>query len=199
MNKCCYCDKIAAYRIGGSESELLLCLDCRLKLEHANALEFQRTVQQLNFVAAAFEATSGLPGLVPRIPTPQVPPLQVGSMNVNNFNVDNSVVGVLNAGSIQSVNNAITVLRQHGSDNVANAIADFTQRLVDSTEVDNDTKNRVVEILSAVAEEVAKPETERRRGVIRPLLNEVSTAVSGLADLTQLWREYGVIILSYFN
>ena len=50
-------------RITDDGGELYLCIDCNLKLQHAESLEFQRTAQQFNLAAAAFESVSGLPGL----------------------------------------------------------------------------------------------------------------------------------------
>jgi hypothetical protein len=199
--RCQHCGKPATICITHARKpgELYLCVDCNLKSELAESLEFQRLAHQMNFVAAAFEATSGLPGLVPRMPVPQIPPFRVGDMKVHNINVDNSVVGVLNTGSIQTVDNAVTVLKRRGADEIGLALAEFTQRVIDANNVDNETKNRVVEILSAVAEEATKPEGERRLGVIRPLLLELSTAVSGLADLAQLWQQYGPLILEFFG
>lgn len=201
MRSCQQCGRPATVRIThqDEEGELYLCVDCDLKREYAESLEFQRTVQQLNMAAAAFEATTGLTGLVPRMPIPPTPQLRVGNMNVNNINVDNSVIGVLNTGSIKAVDSAVTVLKRSGADGVASAIANFTEQVVNSNEADNDTKNRVVEILSVVAEEATKPNNERRVAVIRPLLVEISSAVSGIAALTQLWHEYGPIIVSFFN
>ena len=199
MRRCQQCDRPAAFRITDDDGELYLCIDCKLKFEHAETLEFQRTAQQFNLAAAAFEMMSGLPGLVPRIPIPPVQTFPVGNMNVNNINVDNSVIGVLNTGSIETVDNAITVLKQSGAEEMAAAISKLTQSVIDSADATNESKNQIVEILSVIADEAVKPKQERRPAVIRPLLTELATLFSGLAGLSHLWQQYGPMIQSFFN
>lgn len=199
MRKCQQCGRPATIRITNTEGELYLCIDCNLKLEQAEALEFHRTAQQFNMVAGAFEAAAGLPGLVPRVRIPPAPPVPIANMNVNNFNVNNSVLGVLNTGSIQSVDNAITVLRQSGVNEMASAISKLTQAVIDAKDIGGDLRNRIVETLSFIAEEAAKPETERRPAGIRPLITDLATSFSGLAGLSVLWQEYGPVIQSFFS
>jgi hypothetical protein len=199
MRTCQQCGRPAAIRITNDEGELYLCIDCNLKLEHAETLEFQRTARQFNLAAAAFEAMSDLPGLVPRMPVPPVQTFPVGTMNVNNINVDNSVIGVLNTGSIETVDHAVTVLKQSGANEMAAAISRLTQSVIDSTEADNESRNQIVEILSVIADEALKPKHERRGAVIRPLITELATSFSGLAGLSSLWQQYGPMIQTFFN
>jgi len=186
-------------RVKDGDGELYLCLDCNLKLEQADTLEFQRTGQHLNLAAAAFDVMSGLPGLVPRIRVPPVPPLPVGTTNVNNISVGNGVIGVLNTGSIEKVDQAVTVMRQSGADEIAAAIRKLAQSVIDFTEADNKSRDKIVEILSVVADEAVRPKQERRGTVIRALITELATAFSGLAGLSHLWQQYGPVIQAFFK
>lgn len=199
MEKCQQCGRPATIRIANDQGELYLCIDCNLKLVQAEAIEFHQTAQQFNLVANAFEAAAGLPGLVPRMRVPPAPPVPITNMNVNNFNVNNSVLGVLNTGSIQSVDNAITVLKQSGVDEMASAISKLTQAVIDAKDISGELKNRVVETLSFIAEEATKPEKKRRPAGIRPLITELATFFSGLGGLSQVWHEYGPVIKSFFQ
>lgn len=199
MKKCQHCERPATVRITNGHGELYLCLDCNVKLEHAETLEFQRTAQLFNLVAAEYEAASGLPGLVPRLPVPHFHTLPVGNMNVNNINVDNSVIGVLNAGSIETVNNAVTALRQSGAEGIASAISKLAQSVIDCANADNQKKNQIVELLSVIADEARKPKQERRLTVIRSLITDLATTFSGLAGLSHLWQQYSPMIVAYFR
>jgi hypothetical protein len=199
MKTCQQCGRPATVRITDDECELYLCIDCNLKLEHAQALDFQRTAQQFNLAAAAFESMSGLPGLVPRMPVPPVQSLPIANMNVHNINVDNSVIGVLNTGCIESVSNAITMLRESGADEIASAISKLTQSVIDTQDASNESKNEILELLSVIADEARKPKQDRRSAVLRPLLSELATGFSGLAGLSQLWQEYGPMIQAFFS
>jgi hypothetical protein len=200
MKQCQQCGRPAVVRISDNEGELYLCLDCNLKFEHAETLEFQRTAQQFNLAAAAFETVSGLPGMLPRMPVPPVRTLPVSNtMNIHNINVQDSVVGVINTGSIEAVDNAITVLKQSGADAMAVAIAKLTESVINSAEAESELKNELVEILSVLGEEATKPQPQRRIAVVRALFGELSTGFSGLASLTQLWQQYGPVIQAFFS
>ena len=199
MRTCQQCGRPATVRITDDEGELYLCIDCNLKLEHAQALDFQRTAQQFNLAAAAFESMSGLPGLVPRMPVPPVQALPIANMNVNNINVDNSVIGVLNTGCIETVNNAITMLKESGADEIASAISELTQSVIDAQDASNESKNDILELLSVIADEARKPKQDRRSAVVRPLLKDLATGFSGLAGLSNLWQQYGPMIQTFFS
>jgi len=127
MRRCQQCGRPAVVRVSDKDGQLHLCIDCVLQLEHAEAMEFQRTAQQFNLAAAAFEAAAGLPGLVPRMPIPPVHIAPISSISINNINVDNSVIGVLNTCSIETVDNAVTVLKHSGAEQMESAISTLTQ------------------------------------------------------------------------
>lgn len=196
---CRNCGKRAAVCIRDQDGELYLCVDCNLKFEQAEDLEFQRTAQQLNIVAAAFEAMSGLRGLVPRIPVPPAQTVAVGQVKFNNIHVTNSVVGVLNTGWIETVDNAVTTLNKSGDADVAVAISGLTEAVINAVDAANENKNQVLEILSVIAAEAAAPKKQRRTAAIRPLISEAATLVGGIAGLSQLWERYGPIIQAFFN
>jgi hypothetical protein len=118
---------------------------------------------------------------------------------MTNINVDRSVVGVINTGTIQSLNNSVTALQKGGEAELAKQIRDFTQAVIDSGEVSNTAKQQVAEIMDAIAAEAAKPKVERRPAVIRPLIGEVAGIVGGVAALSQLWETYGPLLLAYFG
>jgi len=197
--KCHNCGKPASFQIEGDGGVLRLCIDCNLKYEYARSLEYQRDAHLLNQLSAAFDAVSGIPGLAPRVPIPQMQPIPTSDMTINNINVDNSVIGVLNTGNIEKVDTAVTVLKQSGEDSAATAIAKLTEAVANAADVNNDTKNEILEVLGAIATEATAPKHQRRGAVIRPLLTQLATWFSGLAGLDQLWEQYSPMIESLFK
>jgi hypothetical protein len=198
VNRCQNCHRPATLRIETDDGHMFLCIDCNLKLEQASALEYQRTIQQFNIAAAAVETTTGLRGLLPRMSNLPVHSFSVEGATVNNIKVDHSVIGVLNTGSIKNVDNAVTVLRQSGDEQIALAITDLTKAVIDARNVDTEAKNKIVELLSVIAEEAARPIPERRSAVARSLLSELCTLIGGAAGLSHLWDRYGPTLQSAF-
>ena len=135
-------------------------------------------------------------GGLPRFPERRV--VNLGGSTYNNIRVDRSTIGVLNTGTIGNVDGARTRRKQAGESDLAAAVKAFTEALLQSSEAGRDVKNQVLEILSAVAAEATAPKEKRRPAVIRPLLQEISTLVQGVAALSALWAQYGPLITRFF-
>jgi hypothetical protein len=196
--KCHHCDKPAFYLYGKKdEPGLPLCIDCNLKVEQAAYLQFGRQARFLNYLSGQVDFTMGLPGFSPKIQVPEVH--QVGSVTLHNVKIDNSNVGLVNTGSIQTVDSAVGVLRSHNEENGANALARIAEGIVQSEEISQDEKNRLLEQLSVISTEAAAPAPERRRAAMRPLLRDFGTAVGAINGLVALWAQVGPPILALFS
>jgi hypothetical protein len=99
MAQCSQCGKPAIISIGGNP----LCVDCNLKFEQAQQIEFIRNATVLNNLSAEMEVATGIPGLCPRIEIPKPPPLQQSPVTFNNIRVDSSVIGSINTGQVKQI------------------------------------------------------------------------------------------------
>ena len=187
------------FRVQGEEGDLFLCLDCNLKYEQAQSLEFDRTTRHMNFLLAQAEATMGLQGILPRHEMPQRPVYHVGDTTLNNIKIDRGSIGVLNTGTIGTVDGAITVLRQHGEADVADTIARFTEAVVAERHLNADQKDEVLELLSVLATEATAPREQRRSSAMRAMIVPLATLVGGAAGLCQLWQQLEPTILGLFQ
>jgi hypothetical protein len=197
--KCHNCGKPASFQIKAEEGVLYLCIDCNLKYECAQTLEYQRHAHLLNQTSALFNSMSGIPGLAPQVPIPQIQPIPISDMIINNIHVDNSAIGVLNTGNIEKVDAAVTVLKETGEASAANAIVKLTEAVANKKDIDKEIKDNILEVLGAIATEATVPKDQRRRAVIRPLITQLATWFSGLAGLSHLWDKYGSIIEVLFK
>lgn len=196
---CQHCGKPALFKIADSDGTSFgLCLDCNLKYEQAQALEFDRLAQMQNFLADQTAIASGIPGLSAKIPIPRRQIIQVGGMTLNNIRVTHSNIGVLNTGSIETVDAAVTVLRNTGSDKAAEALQRLTEAVIATTETSAEEKNKILEIMSVLSAEATAPEDRRRKTAMKPLVLELSTMFSGLAGLSHLWTQYAPLITALF-
>jgi len=194
---CQQCGRPAFYRIENAGGVVNLCIECDLKRQHGEALEFQRDTQLMNSALAMFGLQSGIP--VPRLPVSSVPIIPITNMNTNYIRVENSTIGVVNLGHIQNVDRAVTVLRQAGANDFADALSQLTQAVVDNREVSDQRRQEILEILSTIGTESQKPTASRAVGVVRALAMELATLFSGLAGLSDLWNTYRPAITSFFG
>ena len=116
--KCYQCGKPAMFKVG--KEEVPLCLDCNLKLTQMSQMQLEANERMINFLSDQMDYSIGLPVSGPRFPPRKS--IHVGGINLNNIKVDNSTIGVLNTGNIESVDVSVTSLQQSGNSQLANAI-----------------------------------------------------------------------------
>ncbi len=141
--------------------------------------------RQMNYLTDYMGMIVGLPGLGPRLPERKT--ATMGGVTLNNIKIDRSTIGVVNTGSIETVDPAVTVLRHSGDPPLATAILELSQAVLNSSALIADTKAKLVDILSVLASEATAPKERRRVAAIRPLLQEIATLVGGAAGLAEIW------------
>jgi hypothetical protein len=87
-----------------------LCFDCNLRHQNATAQQLQLLMQ---LQQSTRDDMDEMLGLTRRRPAPVV--VQRGPMTYNNINVNNSVVGAINTGNVQSIDVAIEKVKLQGS------------------------------------------------------------------------------------
>lgn len=196
--KCSQCDKAAVVQLYSSDDEpgVTLCVDCNLKYEQAKAIEYERMSRTYNKLARSLQSSLGIP-----IATFSESPMpQMDQYVMNNIRIDQSTIGVLNTGNIQTVDSAVTVLSgQSDSEDASAAIAKFTQAVIDSQEATDEIKNEILELLSIVATEATAPAEKRRGQAVKSMLTTIANIVSSVAGLAQLWEQYSLPILALFG
>ena len=131
------------------------------------------------------------------VPIPQLRPIT--NMNLNNIRIDNSSIGILNSGNIQSIDQSVTMLDRSGESDVAIALAKLTEAVANDPGGNSVLKNQIVDILSTVGGEAEKPKEQRKIGTVRAAINELATLFGGLAGLSQLWETYAPTLRSFFG
>jgi hypothetical protein len=106
---------------------------------------------------------------------------------------------VLNTGNIESVDVSVTSLQQSGDSQLANAIKEIANAIVASNELQAETKNQLIEILSIVSSEATVPPERQRKGAVKVLIEQFKDILSISTQLTQLWSTWGPIIIGAFS
>lgn len=182
MLKCSQCGKPAVVSLTG----LGLCVDHYLKMQQANYLQSTMLAAQINFLQGEIEAGEGYLVRHPRAEIPP-PPFIGDNLTLNNINVSNSNIGAINTGTIQNLDASITLMQNQGKSELAKAVNELAQAILDSEEVSKTAKNEIAEQLEfLVAQATAEPR-DRSIGVAKSILSGLRSAISVVANLATIW------------
>ena len=203
MAKCHHCEKPALFTFGPEGQQVPICLDCKLKLSQIWAIQSDRIEREINFMIAQAEFQLpgfGLEGVLPRYPERQIRVIQGGTMTLNNISVSDSAIGVLNTGSLEIVDSAISALKSDpATKEVSDALKKLTNSIADAQDLAPEKKNEAIEILSVVASEATAPENKRKTSVVKHLLGQFPTLIQTSAAAMEIWQTVGPAITSFFT
>ena len=117
---------------------------------------------------------------------------------MNNINVTNSTVGVLNTGTIQSVDSSVTLLKQSGATDTADAIAKLTEALIECVELSTEQKDNALQLLGTLAMEAVKPPERRQKAVGLSILGSLKDIASTVAALAGAWSHAAPLLQQLF-
>jgi hypothetical protein len=107
---------------------------------------------------------------------------------VNNLNISNTTIANLNLGNVVGdLNASIQQLNGEGKGELAENIKRLTEAIGGAQELSDDTRKEMLEHLSVVSEESAKPPEERKMG---PLKSSIAALKSGIPVAAQLFGIY---------
>jgi hypothetical protein len=193
MPTCQQCGRPAVVEYQGG---LRFCLDCNLKYQQAQEMILDRMEREHNRLLDEMDMISGIPSTGGRYPERRPPVTMTGTFN--SIRIDRSNVGVVNTGSIQSVQVSLAGIERGGNASLAAALKELTEAIINSTELQPAQKNDAVQMLDIVAADAARPPEERRPAAMRAVLSGVAEIVKVGASLATLWAHLGPTILSAF-
>ncbi|MFZ5858196.1 MAG: hypothetical protein ACOYZ6_15320 [Chloroflexota bacterium] len=195
--KCYQCEKPPIYKVQIKGHDVLFCIDHYLKYIQVEEIEMDQLVRLHNFLSEQMDQSVGYILTSPKIPVRST--IQMGDVILHNLKIENSNIGLVNTGNIGTVDAAITILNQTGEHDIALALQKLTEAIHSNQETTEDIKQEILEILSLLATEATTPKENRKSKVIGKLLVNLATLVSGIDALTQLWNQYGPLLVSFFK
>lgn len=183
--------------IAYDNGQVRLCLDCNLKFIQANAIQQRQLERQVNAAYADMDAIVGLSPSAP--PFPEGNPVHLHGATFHNIRVENSAVGMINTGAIETVDAAVTAINASGEPDLGRAFAELCEAVVADGELDEATKNKLLEMLSLMSTEATAPKEHRRSSAIRPVLQEVASLLGGSVALATLWEKIKPLVDAAFN
>ncbi len=183
------------YRVG--EDGVPLCLDCYLKHQSIVQQQTENLERLANFAIDQIDAQVGFLHRSPRFP-PRPVQVVVEGIKLQNISVSNSVVGVINTGSIQSVDQSISALNLNGETEVAAALKGVSQAILQSADLSASQKNELVEYLSAISKEASTPVETRQKAVGKSLLEKVMQITSAANDISDACLKWWPVLQALF-
>lgn len=192
--QCYNCGKNAMYVVDAEEGNgTPLCLDCWIRYVDIHQRQVEALQRQMNYLHDEADAIVGLGRMGPRYPEPRRTVIVEGA-TLNNFSISNSQVGVINTGTVENIDATVSVLKSSGNDDLALALTELVQAVLSTDDLAAQSKNRAVELLNELGEQVVAPPEKRRTAVARAVLSDVGTILSGVASLSVLWDKlYGLL------
>lgn len=121
-----------------------------------------------------------------RIEIPR-PPFWGDQLTLNNINVSQSTIGAINTGTVQQLDSAITLFAGQGQGEIATAVKDLTQAIIDNVELEASVKDDLAQQLAFLVTQLAAKPEQRSRGIIRSVLSGISGLITNSASLMTLW------------
>jgi hypothetical protein len=189
MAKCSQCDKPAVVEYDG----IPLCVEHHLKMQQATYLQMSMLAANLNFLQAKISAGTG--GIIPPTRMEIPPPPFIGdNFTLNNINVSESTIGTINTGTVKNLDASITLMQSRGEGDLAAAVKELTQALVDSKETEESVRKEIAEQLEfLVAQATAEPKN-RSIGVVKGVLAGIRNSISVAAGLITIWDKVEPLI-----
>ena len=115
--------------------------------------------------------------------------------------VSNSQVGVLNTGEMQakSITGSISTTADSNQHEIAEALKRLTETVKTSQDISSQRQTEILEQLELLSEQVILAPSERRVGLIKPILSALATALSAGGGSAEIWSQWGDAIKIFFG
>lgn len=190
MSACQYCGGSfpRMYQLGDGS---IMCLNCYSKYQTANASAQRGMERMMNYLMDEAEWAVGIPLHSPRFPEPKAP-VHMHNPTLNSVNINNSVVGAINQGSVESMNVSLSNITQSNSKE-AQLIKSFTELLLQSEELQKEQKEEILDQLVFLTNQLTKPKEQRQHKLISTMVGGITTALKGTKFLLELWLAFNGI------
>jgi hypothetical protein len=190
--KCTQCEKLAVAVADG----IPLCVDCFYKLEVAKTLAVRMHVIHMNYAADQMDFATGLRNFTPKM---QVPDIPRGPIILHNIKIDNSVVGAINTGKVQTIDVNITYLKTGGNDELGEALKRLTEAIANSQAMSQKEKAPLLDQVEYLAEQAAFAAKDRKPGVIRATLAGLTQAATAVTGIATAWSAVEPLLKAHFG
>ena len=183
MPVCSQCGRPAIFERAGHP----LCVDCNLKFEQAVQMRDRLLKQQINFLLDQADAVTGIHTGFGRYDLSE-PIVHQGPMTFHTINVSRSVVGAINTGTVRQMEVALNHIHiANGNAELETALKAFAEEVLAEAALTINAKNEILQQLTALTEEIAKPNDSRIMGVIKAFIGSIAANIASTSLVTH-WQ-----------
>lgn len=192
--KCSQCDKDAIGALNNGQGPAF-CLEHMNMYQNIISKNLEELRKQQDSIMDYAEMVSG----VQLRPPKPAPILHHGNFTVNNLKIDRSNIGVVNTGTINDIDSAITFIGNTGNIQLANGLKDISEKVIESSDLKQSQKTEILEQLSFLGNEIKVAPEKRNNSVIKSVLASIANILSVSSNLTTLWLAFHPLIKSYLG
>ena len=178
--KCHQCDRPAFYSVGDDSQAVPLCLHCHEKWSRIQSIQFLQNAAMINHALDEMDMVTGLHSTEGRLPVQALAHAMQKGHTLNNFTISQSQIGVLNTGSIEKIDAAITLSKGSDAELIGVEIRALTEAVIQSQELDDKEKSDIIDLTETLSEEVVG---KRKPATISAVMKEIVDRVNGVAAL----------------
>ncbi len=190
--KCHQCERPAYYQYDQAPP---LCLSCANMQTDVAFKGFLMNAAAANQALDDMEAVSGIRLGGGRIPVAALATVARAAPTVNSISITGSSVGVVNTGDLAKIEAVVTITQGSDAEQLGLAIRAMTQAVLDSNEVIAASKKDVVELLTALSEQIA---AKRSKPVVGSILRSIEEHVRPINALGALFDRLASLVQAVF-
>ena len=176
------------YELGGH----YLCLHCYTKLMQVENQKLSHLSGQLNYLHDLMDEMVGIPSYA-RMPITQ-PVIDGRKITYNHINVDRSVIGTINTGTISNLNQTLENVSNNINPDIAKLLSIFAETILKSDQMDDGSKEDVMEQLSFISEQIAIEKSKQKKGMVRKALDSINSKISCVPTILKIWEQIQLIL-----
>jgi hypothetical protein len=167
-----------------------LCVHCQEKASHIGNIEFLKAAAMSNQALDDMNAVLPIPPILGgHIPVGDLARAMQRGHTLNHIVVNNSRIGILNTGSIQKIDAAITLTEGSDAQTVGKHLKSLTEAVAKDGGLPDEAKREVIELIETLASQIVG---QRKPSVIDTLMKGIREKVSGVIALAtaaaELWE-----------
>jgi hypothetical protein len=175
-----------------------LCIDHFYKVKQMQWMEFAQTATLANMADKDLVLISGMPHLSNEI---KIPPAPIPPIHYNNqvVTVNGGNVGAINFGNVHEIQVSLGALTKSGEMDVADAMANLTNAILNSNEIVEAGKNDLLEQIAFLTSQASAPPAERKPSLIKTILSSVKEGAAVIGNVASAWAAVEPLLHGHFG
>ena len=191
---CANCGRPAIVSLGGYPA----CIDCRYKHDISQWMTFAQSATMANLAAQEMDVVVGFGPPSPQIVIPR-PPVLPNNYNNQTVTVTGGQVGAINFGNVDEIQVHLQTMTRNGEPGLADAMAALTNSVLNADEVDEKSKNELLEQLAFVTQQANVKAEERKPGAIKAMLSAIKDGATAISAAGGAWTAVEPLLKGHFG